>query len=185
MTDISLASRSALPAEFQLILADYPREGWRRHSGFNGLAAFWLDRHLGFREVMGLLRADTESLIDARIAPDAYGARLSRMGSNLLQGLIGHHQVEDATYFPELARLEPRIARGFQMLDTDHHALHDLIDRFAQGANAVLAARADAAQRTAVARFQSDLRDFERLLSRHLTDEEDLVVPVVLKHRVG
>jgi hypothetical protein len=43
----------------------------------------------------------------------------------------------------------------------------------------------DAAQREATGRFLTDLSDFDRLLARHLADEEDLVLPVVLKHRVG
>ena len=169
--DLPLASRSGLPPEFQLILAEYPRVGWPDHRDFNGLAAFWLDRHLAFRHTMGRLRGDAEALIDRKIAAPAYGKRLQRLGSGLLGDLIGHHQIEDDAYFPQLARLEPRIARGFDMLDADHHALHALIDRFARGANAVLGAGDnDNRQRKAVARFGMILAAFEGLLSRHLTD---------------
>ena len=71
------------------------------------------------------------------------------------------------------------------MLDRDHHALHGLIDRFASGANAALAETQDVARRDAAARFEAELAAFERMLARHLDDEEDLVLPVVLKHRVG
>lgn len=183
--DLSLPNRVALPDEFRLILAELPRAGWPGHPDFNGLAAFWLDRHLGFRRMLDALGADLRARIEGEIGPEAYAGRLSRLGSRLLGDLIGHHQVEDQVYFPELARLEPRIAKGFEMLDADHHALHDLIDRFATGGNAVLAAVDDAAQREAAARFMADLGDFDRLLTRHLADEEDLVLPVVLKHRVG
>ncbi len=183
--DTPLAKRRGLPPEFQLILAEHPRKSWPDHRDFNGLAAFWLDRHLSFRHTMGQLRADAEALIDRKIAPVAYGKRLQRLGSGLLGDLIGHHQIEDDAYFPKLARLEPRIARGFDMLDADHHALHELIDRFAQGANAVLGAEDDTRHRAAVTRFAADLSAFDGLLARHLTDEEDLVLPVVLKHRVG
>lgn len=119
------------------------------------------------------------------MAAEVYAPRLARLGSRMIGDLMGHHQIEDDVYFPELARLEPQIARGFQMLDTDHHALHELIDRFATGGNAVLSTEGDAAQREATGRFLSDLSKFENLLIRHLTDEEDLVLPVVLKHRVG
>ncbi len=81
--------------------------------------------------------------------------------------------------------MEPRIARGFDMLDRDHHDLHDRIERFAAGANAVLGWAGDAGLRDSIARFGEDLAGFEAMLDRHLTDEEDLVLPVVLKHRVG
>ncbi len=180
-----LATRTGLPAEYRLILSELPRAGWPDHRDFNGLAAFWLDRHLAFRQMFLRLRADAEARIDRKLAPDAFAQRLSRQGSHLLSDLIGHHQIEDDAYFPKLARLEPRIARGFDMLDADHHALHDLIDRFAKGANAALQAKDEAAQREKTARFLTDLKDFERLLARHLDDEEDLILPVVLKHRVG
>ena len=183
--DLTLAARLALPEEFRLILAELPRSDWAGHPDFNGLAAFWLDRHLAFRRMFEMLGADVRARIDGGMAADTYAARLSRLGSQLLADLIGHHQIEDQVYFPELARLEPGIARGFDMLDADHHALHGLIDRFATGGNAVLSAVGDAAQREAAARFMADLGEFDRLLSRHLADEEDLVLPVVLKHRVG
>lgn len=182
---LTLAQRTALPAEFRLILADYPRAGWQAHPHFNGLAAFWLDRHLGFRDTLSRLTTDTQARLDRRIAQDAFAQRLVRQGSGLLSDLIGHHQIEDDTYFPELARLEPGIANGFQMLDADHHTLHDLIDRFTKGANAALQAKGELQQHAKTARFLTDLQDFARLLNRHLDDEEDLVLPVVLKHRVG
>jgi iron-sulfur cluster repair protein YtfE (RIC family) len=185
MTNLALATRSDLPPEFRLILSEYPRAGWHNHLDFNGLAAFWLDRHLGFRHILVALTDDAQARIDRKLAPEVHAQRLSRLGSRLLGDLIGHHQIEDDAYFPELARLEPRIARGFDMLDTDHHALHDLIDRFATGGNAVLHEADERRQRDKAARFLTDLAQFERMLDRHLTDEEDLVLPVVLKHRLG
>jgi hemerythrin-like domain-containing protein len=182
---LSLATRTDLPAEYRVLLADYPRAEWPAHPDFNGLAAFWLDRHLAFRKVMGLLGADTEALIDRRIDPQDWGQRLVRLGSRFLGDLAGHHQIEDDAYFPKLAALEPRIGRGFDLLDRDHHALHGLIDRFASGANDALAEARDATRREAAARFAGELTEFERLLARHLDDEEDLVLPVVLKHRLS
>lgn len=89
--------------------------------------------------------------------------------------------IEDTAYFPQLAQLEPRIARGFKVLDADHHALHKMIDTFASGANAVLRARNDTAQHELVTGFDTVLGRFERPLGQHLGDEDDPVLPVVLK----
>jgi len=59
-----------------------------------------------------------------------------------------------------------------------------MIDTFADGANTLLSAGNDAAQRELLAGFGAVLGRFERMLGQHLSDEEDLVLPVVLKHRV-
>lgn len=178
---LDLATRTHLPPELLALHADWAREGWADAPGFHGLAAFWLDRHLGFRSLLGGLIADAGAVVDRRMDPAAFAPRLSRMGGRLVQELIGHHQIEDEAYFPKLAALEPRLARGFDLLDADHHALHALIDRFVTGANGVLQDRSGGG----VAHFADALADFDRLLLRHLTDEEDLIIPVVLKHKVG
>lgn len=183
--DLPLATRTGLPDALRVMLADFPRDRWATHRDFNGLAAFWLDRHLGFRRVMGLLRSDAQAMVDGTMGAQDWGRRVTRLGSGFLGDLIGHHQIEDDAYFPKLAKMEPRIARGFAVLDRDHHDLHPLIDRFASGANHALAQTKDAARREAAAAFLTDLAGFERMLDRHLTDEEELIVPVVLKHRVG
>ncbi|MDZ7906127.1 MAG: hemerythrin domain-containing protein [Cypionkella sp.] len=181
---LALQHRSALPDEFRLILADYPREGWSAHPHFNGLAAFWLDRHLNFRAMMAQMQTDAQLRLDGQMAAQDYGQRLAKLGQRFLGELVGHHQIEDTAYFPHLAQLEPRIARGFEVLDADHHALHELIDSFAEGANALLRERGDAAQRELVGGFGNVLSRFEQMLGQHLSDEEDLVLPVVLKHRI-
>ena len=181
---LALYHRSALPDEFRIILADYPREGWAAHPHFGGLAAFWLDRHLNFRAMMAQMQQDSALRLDGQIAAQDYEQRLARLGQRFLGELVGHHQIEDTAYFPQLARLEPRIARGFEVLDADHHALHELIDTFAAGANALLREGNDIAQRELVAGFGTVLGRFERMLGQHLSDEEDLVLPVVLKHLV-
>ncbi len=40
-------------------------------------------------------------------------------------------------------------------------------------------------QQDAVGQLHNDLAGLDRMLIRHLTDKEDLVLPVVLKHRMG
>lgn len=182
MTDTSL-TRTGLPDALRVLLADYPRAGWQADPGFHGLVSFWLERHLAFRDLTALLQTDAEAALDARLSPDQHAHRLARLGGHLVQDLHGHHQIEDHHYFPRLSALEPRLARGFDILDADHHALHYHIDTFIKGANAVLKAQGDPVTRgTRTGRFRDDLATFRTFLDRHLTDEEDLIVPVILKH---
>lgn len=188
--DTLLGSRQGLPAELLALLDEHPRAGWPAHPGFHGLVSFWLERHLGFRQLTARIAAETEALIAGHTDPATFPQRLVPLGRRLVDELIGHHQIEDDAYFPELAALEPRLSRGFDILDADHHALDAALDGFVTGANSLLqnvSLRPDLAPALldAAGRFHASLAPFEQMLHRHLTDEEDLILPVILKHRYG
>ncbi|SHG90349.1 hemerythrin domain-containing protein [Marivita hallyeonensis] len=177
MTDnLALEVRDGLPDALRVLLEDYPRETWETHDNFAGLVAFWLDRHLMFRKLLTALQDDAELAIDGKLDAQTHAAKLSRYGSTLLQNLHGHHQIEDHHYFPVLSAREPVLAKGFTLLDSDHHAMDGLLDRFAKGANAVIQGQSEPGP------FRDELMGFEALLNRHLIDEEELIVPVILKH---
>jgi len=172
-----------LPDALRVLLDEYPRAGWPMDCNFHGLVSFWLDRHMMFRSLLTLMQGETEAVLDRRVEGKAFAARLSRLGGQFVGELHGHHQIEDAHYFPVLARKEARIAAGFDLLERDHQALDGRLDRFVKGANAVLnRAGEPATLTTAAGRFRDDLAGLTRLLDRHLVDEEDLVVPVILRH---
>lgn len=177
-----LSHRTGLPPDLLTLLDSLPRSGWADVPGFEGLAAFWLDRHLAFRRMLDLLATDARAVADARMGREAWHPRLTRLGGHLVQDLLGHHQIEDEAYFPQMQRLEPRLQRGFDILDRDHHALDGLLRGFVDAANAALAARDS---RVAGARLHDALAPFAQQLQRHLEDEEDLIIPVILKHRMG
>lgn len=189
MTDIvhpddhPLRTRAGLPDALRVLVREAPREGWEGDPRFNDLLRFWLDRHQGFRHALTLLGRDAEAVVDRRSEPLAYAAALSQLGGRFVAELHGHHQIEDVHYFPVLAARDPRISRGFDILDRDHHALDAEIAQFVAAANGVLRAvenPVDLVDRAG--RFRDDLSRFDRFLDRHLVDEEELVVPVILKY---
>ena len=173
---LALDSRTGLPDALRVLLEEYPRGTWEAHDNFAGLVAFWLDRHLMFRKLTTALIENAEAAIDRKIDAQAHSARLSRYGSMLLENLHGHHQIEDHHYFPVLSAREPILIRGFNLLDADHHAMDGLLNRFADSANAVIQGQSEPGV------FRDDVLGFQALLNRHLVDEEELVVPVILKH---
>ena len=64
------------------------------------------------------------------------------------------HHFLDYHYFPKLRQLDTRLERGFDILDKDHQALDAVLNRFAEGANGVLAAITDdAAMHEATGKF--------------------------------
>lgn len=181
--DLSLANRSGLPEALRVLLHDYPREAWEAHPQFGGLVQFWLERHLMFRKLLAMLEDDSQAVLDRRLDPQSYAERLSRFGGMLVNQLHAHHRIEDGHFFPTLSVLDQRITSGFDILDKDHHALDGWLQSFTVSANGVLQRMADDAEaREAAAPLRQELLAFERMLDRHLNDEEELVVPVILKH---
>lgn len=176
-----MTDRDALPEPLRLLLNEYPREAWEGHPHFRGLVTFWLERHMMFRQLLARLAQDGEEILDRQMEGQAYALRLARYGQMLLEHLHGHHRIEDQQYFPLLVQAEPRLERGFDMLERDHQALDPALSVFADKANAVLTVAEDEdAAREAVPAVMQEVSGLERLLDRHLTDEEDLVVPVIL-----
>jgi len=182
MKSLDLAQRDGLPDALCVLLKDYPRKLWETDPGFDGLIRFWLERHMMFRKVVAEMQSDARNLVDAKIAPDQYAARLSRYGGMFVNGLHEHHTIEDTYYFPKLATKDQRIEGGFAILDKDHHDIDALLNAFVASANGILQARDKRTQmHSLVGHFEAELTELERLLDRHLNDEEELIVPVILK----
>ena len=178
---LQLNLRKGLPEVLQVLLREYPRSGWTGDPGYQGLIQFWLDRHMMFRQLTQRLGGETQKALDGNLDLNTYKRQLARLGSFFVQELHGHHNIEDQHYFPVLAKLDPRIQAGFDLLDQDHHALDPLLGEFAQDANAVLRAQ-DPSTSTALKDLNTNIIELTALLDRHLVDEEELVVPVILKH---
>lgn len=175
-----MGSRDGLPDALRVLLADYPRDAWES-LGLSPLIRFWLERHMMFRQLTERLSKDSQNALDGAADARQYAASLSRFGGIFVNELHAHHHIEDAHYFPQLAQHDVRLNTGFDLLDADHHALDGHLTAFVGRANAVLQADG-AARHEATGRFLDGLEAFAPLLDRHLTDEEDLIVPILLKY---
>jgi hemerythrin-like domain-containing protein len=182
-TDLLLNLRFGLPDALRVLLDEYPRQGWVSHPSYQGLISFWLDRHMIFRKLMEKLQEDAVACEAGKLDAEQHKVQLARFGSMFVGELHGHHNIEDAHYFPVLKQKDPRIAAGFELLDKDHHALDAHLNAFVQHANGVLQPSNDIAG--ALERFIDNAHKLDRLLNRHLTDEEEVVVPVILKYGTG
>jgi len=178
----TLDTRTGLPDALQVLLREYPRDLWTGHANFDGLTRFWLERHMMFRQVLGMLQDQSRSYLDRGADGREFSRQTARLAGFFLSQLHGHHQIEDVQYFPLLSGLEPRLAAGFELLDADHHALDGHLHALAREAQAAVNAATGQGGRDAVGALHGRLEGFERFLDRHLTDEEDLVVPVILHH---
>ena len=186
MTDTNIHTRTSLPADMRLLLKDYPREAWPDHPNFAQSIQNWMGAHGMFRNLADLTRIAAEGYLDRDDSAEAFATRLSRYGNLLVANLHGHHTWEDRSYFPELSRADPRFDRGLEMLETDHEELDETLDRFTRTGNRVLKLiDLDAAEARDEAGALRDLtEEIDGFLDRHLTDEEDLVVPILLHHKM-
>ncbi|WP_374632375.1 hemerythrin domain-containing protein [Paracoccus sp. (in: a-proteobacteria)] len=185
--DFKLGTRSDLPGDQLFLLRDFPRGTWRGRPGLAGTGEIWLANHDRFRALThGILQA-LERLRDSGETGHDSAPALQRDIARLLAGLDGHHRIEDQHYFPAFQRAEPRLLRGFQILDGDHHLIHESIDELAAVTQDSLRRLGQTAgvmtgdQRRALDALADVSGRFAPLLRQHLADEEDLVIPLILE----
>ena len=181
--ELSLETRSGLPDALRVLLENYPRESWQSDAGFSDLVRFWLERHLMFRRVVDIMIDETEEALDQSMDLKVYASHLARYGGFFMQELHTHHVVEDQQYFPRLRGMEDRLSRGFDILDRDHRVIDQHLDAFEGDVRSVFGVlKGSDDPRKAIEVFANRLSRTHHLLDRHLTDEEELIVPVILKH---
>lgn len=175
-----------MPDAMRILLKDYPRDAWEAHPGFHDKTRHWLAAHRAFRRTATLLRREAEDLLDNKIEAERYAARLSYFGGSLVHMLHGHHGWEDRVYFPELSAADPRFDAGLALLEGDHADLDKVLDDFTRAANRVVKlTQLDEAQaREETAQVRAGAATIEAFLDRHLADEEELAVPIILHHRL-
>jgi iron-sulfur cluster repair protein YtfE (RIC family) len=135
-----------------------------------------------FRELTETIRVAETQFREGTLAPADFPRQLVPRLQFLLSQLNVHHQIEDLYYFPIFRAADARLARGFDVLEGDHHAIHADMEQTALTANALLRALAD--EPAKLARCGEDYAAASSALLkglvRHLDDEEDLIVPLIL-----
>ncbi|MFT4784454.1 MAG: hypothetical protein ACI9IV_002200 [Paracoccaceae bacterium] len=146
----------------------------------------WLGARQMFRRLSERIRLDAEGVLNMDIALDAYTGRLSHFGGNLVSNLHGHHGWEDHSYFPELSAADPRFDAGLEVLEQDHADLDKVLDDFTRTANRLIKlSTMDQAQAYEEAgQLHKTSETIEAFLKRHLGEEEELAVPIILHHRL-
>lgn len=182
LTDTDLLTRPGLPDDLRWLVERYPRENWQGHTNIGGMANMWLQRHAMFRELGGMLTAGIGDYREEKLAAPEFARWFAPRLRFFLQQLEGHHQVEDMHYFPVFAEAEKRLKRGFDILDSDHHAIHEALERNAEAANAFFRAlqENEDRQRYAADAYADENARLVAMLTRHLDDEEDLIIPLIL-----
>lgn len=177
-----LLKRHGLPDDLKFLLDRFPRSEWVGHTNLEGMASFWLQRHDMFRELGAMLTNAIVEYREGRTTPQEFAQFFAPRLNFFLSNLDGHHRIEDDVYFPAFVRAESRLKRGFDILDADHHLIHEALEQNAETANAFLQTLDGAIdrQRFAADAYGSANERLIHMLARHLDDEEDLIIPLIL-----
>ena len=179
---LALAFRSGWPEDLRVLVARYPREQWDAHPNLGEMACFWLSRHAMFRELSGAIEQIAAHFRAGKLPPQEFARQFVPRLQFMLDQLNVHHQIEDFHYFPIFRAADERLARGFDVLEGDHHHIHAEMARTAETANALL--RSLQGGGDTMRRCGDDYAGASAVLlkglARHLDDEEDLIVPLIL-----
>lgn len=175
-----------MPHEMQSLLRQYPRENWDAHPGFHEKTKHWLGAHRMFRKLSHTVRTDAEEFLDRNQDSAVFADRLGYFGNALVGNLHGHHAWEDHEYFPELSAADPRFDAGLDILEKDHAELDQVLDDFTRTANRTikLVQLDEQAAFDEAGKLHDVSQAIEAFLKRHLSDEEELAVPIILHHRL-
>jgi len=168
-----------------VVLKDYPRDTWAATR--SPMARFWIDKHNYLRRQAEALASANDDYRKAGVSAEQFGGWLAPRLQGFLAELHGHHQIEDFHYFPAFRSAEPRLASGFDVLARDHELVHQGIVDIVESVNAFLgtlqpdAASNDDARRHAADRYIEASQQLHSRLIRHLEDEEDLIIPLMIR----
>lgn len=180
--DADLETRQGWPEELRFLLARYPREQWLLHANLGTMTHFWLGRHKMFRELGRALQDATARFREGSMHSQEFQAWFAPRLQFFLSQLNEHHHVEDFHYFPIFRTAEARLLPGFELLEKDHEILHACIVESVDVANAFLRSLHDETdkRRFAADRYVETNDRLLRQMLRHLDDEEDLIIPLIL-----
>jgi len=179
---LALARRSGWPEDLRVLVARYPREQWDDHPNLGEMARFWLSRHAMFRELSTAIEQIAALFRAGQIPPEEFARQFVPRLQFMLDQLNVHHQIEDLHYFPIFRAADDRLARGFDVLEGDHHHIHADMARTAETANALLRSLQGGGDtmRRSGDNYADASGTLLKGLVRHLDDEEDLIVPLIL-----
>ena len=137
----------------------------------------WLKVHTNIRKRQRILMQISDAYQNGDLDWAEYRSQiLKRINMHILK-LHQHHGVEDEGFFPDFISIYPKLVPAFEILGHDHEYLNSLLDTL-QLQNDKLA-RSAAEDKSLAKELHDTLVAVTDLLQQHLTDEEDLVIPIL------
>ncbi|NRB40851.1 MAG: hemerythrin domain-containing protein [Pseudomonadales bacterium] len=172
--------RQQLPDVIQNQLLGIERHSWSEHARYAGKAQFFINYHRDLLATAAYIEQALQSLLDSSLQAFSSMQLQSLLSAThyLIERTQNHHQIEDHAYFPQFRRIMPSLGTGIDLLDQDHKlldaALHELDVMMQNLLKLALVSR----QQLSV--FFDKIRHLQKILQRHLYDEEEVIIPLFL-----
>jgi hemerythrin-like domain-containing protein len=177
--DTHVAMRDGLPLAIRPTLLEESQTEWKQHPRFAGKASFFMKIHRQLLDGADWLAQTTEALVEApesSLRDRAHAAALVNQAGRLLAFAHGHHEIEDHGYFPQFAQLYPQLDRALGLLDADHTVLDETLNGIETNLQYA------ATSRDHMAALHKNAAALKKIMHRHITDEEDVIIPIFLRH---
>jgi hypothetical protein len=176
----NVLERARLDDSLRALLPVSSREEWPAHANYaQGAKDLRAIHQAMLGNSAGVTQALT-ALVGGRV-PEGERAGLAQQAHDIARHVVDHlhthHRIEDERLFPHFAKANPKIERAIHLLEADHRVLNAAASVFDAALRAYPAvdARPAAYDRAAEAAAQLD-----RVMRRHIADEEDIVIPAYL-----
>lgn len=176
-----VAMRDGLPLVIRPTLLEEAEHDWEQHPRFAGKARFFMNIHRQLLDGAEWLSGVVEELLDAPndIVQDRIGAiGLAPNTKRLLHFTHGHHEIEDHGYFPQFIQLYPQLQNALSLLDSDHQILDAALNRVEAEQKALMRSP----KRDQLATLHQHTAALNKVMHRHITDEEEVIIPIFLRH---
>lgn len=167
---------SRLQSDWLFLYEKLPANRWH-DDDYTDKTSDWLNTHSGIHKRQRVLKQlSAEYRMGALNWSNYRWQVLPRIEEHIFK-LHQHHSIEDRRYFPRFVAAYPPLKAGFALLERDHERLDTLLDELQMLNNRL--AESEMEDRALAERLHNTLVASSTLLSQHLSDEEDLVIPIL------
>ncbi|MGI9355577.1 MAG: hemerythrin domain-containing protein [Rhizobiaceae bacterium] len=138
--------------------------------------------HRSFRMMGSHLTEQSNAYESGAVTAEQFRFAMAPRLQQFLGSLDHHHGIGDHLFFPKFMEAKKRLVAGIELLEADHTIIDAEVHKMIKIANALL--QTSALDRDGLKRsgenFAISSRRIVKLLGRHLDDEEETVIPLVL-----
>ena len=180
--------RKGLPDVIKNLLLPLEREQWSEHTRYGGKASFFIQYHGDLLATAAYLKQSLQVLLDS--AQGVFNGQQLKGPLSAAQYLVdrahNHHRIEDQVYFPLFRKIMPQLSKGIDLLDKDHKSLDLVLNDLSTRVMSMVMTlnlnlnQGDVINKQQVNALTDNVLHLQRILQRHLHDEEEVIIPIFL-----